>query len=86
MKVSFGDDAVVKTWQDDFPLQVKCVKCGDPDSRIAFVAHEFEATRKFAVCQLHESMPGALWPHDAIAVAVYFCPTCLEVTAKWNQA
>lgn len=85
MKVSFGDGAVVKSWQDDFPVSVECVACGGL-ARIAFVAHEFEANRKFAVCDLHRNDPLALWPHDSISVAVYFCQECLEATAKWNQA
>jgi hypothetical protein len=27
-----------------------------------------------------------LWPHDAIAVATYFCEKCLEPTSLYNQA
>lgn len=28
---------------------------------------------------------GGFWPHDAIAVAVYFCKKCLKPIAIFNQ-
>ena len=39
------------------------------------------------VCWLHENEgAGGFWPHDAVAVAVYFCKDCLETTSLYNQA
>lgn len=25
------------------------------------------------------------WPHDCLAIALYLCPACMLITAKWNQ-
>ena len=54
------------------------------------------------VCGLHDNVPPprgggfmeelplnvsyGLWPHDAMAVAVYLCRGCLQATAHFNQA
>lgn len=53
------------------------------------------------VCGLHHNVPPprgggfmeelplnesfGLWPHDAVAVAVYLCRACLQATAHFNQ-
>lgn len=41
------------------------------------------------ICDMHEnelSKGGPFWPHDCIAVAVYFCETCAAAVTLWNQA
>jgi len=89
MKVELGKTGLKTTFQDDFPEETKCVKCGHI-SRIAFVAHETDEKSIIKggqyVCELHEGSKGNLWPHDACCVAVYFCKECLQPTALYNQA
>lgn len=71
-------------------------------ARFAFVAHELMGRANFAdaeflakvratkklVCELYETTgeSGGLWLHDCCAVAIYFCPFCLNPTALYNQA
>ena len=87
MKVTLGEKGIGKTWQGDFGATDKCV-CGG-EMRIAFVAHEgFEDDDKGPfVCQMHknEGVNKGFWPHDCIAVAVYFCRRCFATKALWNQ-
>ena len=28
---------------------------------------------------------GEIWPHDCLAITLYRCPICGEITALWNQ-
>jgi len=86
MEITLGEDGVVMTWQNPFPKTAQC-DCGC-DARIAFVAHEGFSGRDDLkrVCEMHDNEDGNMWLHDSCAVAVYFCPTCLAVTSKYNQA
>lgn len=85
MKVEIGTKGVGNTWQQPFPEQAKC-RCGG-DARLAFVASENEPGEEH-VCNLHKNEPNGegFWPHDAIAMAVYFCGKCFEPVVLWNQA
>lgn len=88
MKFYVGDKGLDKTWQQDFEKEVPCAYCKN-NARIAFVVkEEFDPNnRQELVCDLYDNMKdGKLWPHDCIAVAVYFCEKCLETTARYNQA
>lgn len=83
MEIKLGTSGLENSWQKDFPSEVKC-GCGGI-ARIAFTA--IEKNGKAYVCHLHENEgKGGFWPHDAIAVAVYFCKECFEATILWNQA
>jgi len=90
MKIYLGEEGLDKSWQNPFEKTTKCSQCGG-EARIMFVGfegeEEFRNKEKY-VCQLHETTgeEGGLWFHDAVAVAVYACPQCLEVTALANQA
>ncbi len=93
VKIAFDIDKTRQySWQAEFPRNVKCVQrgCGG-ECRLGFVAHEMNEKiiskgGKY-VCQIYENMKDKkLWPHDCIAVAVYFCEKCLEPTALFNQA
>jgi hypothetical protein len=89
MKVTLGEDGLQQTWLARFPETAKCCRCNGV-ARIGFVAHEgmTEADRQGPfVCDLHPNGgKGAYWPHDCVAVAVYFCRNCMETTALYNQA
>jgi hypothetical protein len=54
-----------------------------------FVAHEgMEKDDKKGprICRMHQNEgKGGYWPHDCVAVAVYFCRECFETTALFNQ-
>jgi len=94
MKVTTGKDGLSKTWQAEFPETTECCRCKG-EARIGFVAHEGMETDDKAVwprnhvqfvTDLHKNEgKGGLWPHDCVAVAVYFCRECLETTALYNQ-
>ena len=88
-----GKDGLNKTWQTEFPEITKCCRCG-AEARIGFVAYEgiddddspiYPRNHVQYVVDLHKN-EGPGWPHDCIAVAIYFCRECLEPTALYNQA
>lgn len=83
MKVEIGTKGLSNSWQADFDEEAKC-KCGRM-ARIAFVAQEQHGEKKY-ISDLHKNKKGSFWPHDAIAIAVYFCKNCFEVVVVWNQA
>ena len=88
MKVTLGEEGLGKTWQAEFPKDVKCVHCKGV-ARIAFVAHEHMDDGDEDgpwVCDLHSNQgKGGYWLHDCCAVAVYLCCDCLKPTALYNQ-
>lgn len=96
MKVTLGQDGLNKTWQNTFPAATPCCRCKGGMADIGFVAHEGMADDDLPVwprdyvqfvTDLHENEgKGNLWVHDCCAVAVYFCRSCLEPTALYNQA
>lgn len=84
MIVEKGTKGLDLTWQLSFTEETKC-SCGKM-ARIAFVAKE-EAEEERYISTLHENKGrGGFWPHDAVAVAVYFCPECFTAVTLWNQA
>ena len=86
MQVTLGKEGLTKTFQQDFPKETECVKCGKT-ARIGFVAHELDNDGEY-VCNMYknDSEGDGYWLHDSCAVAVYFCTSCLETTALYNQA
>ena len=76
------------SFQRPSPTSTECCRCGGL-SRLAFVAHETEKPedgKYVADIHLNEPDGDGFWPHDACAVAVYFCTLCLQPTALFNQA
>lgn len=78
-----GEKGLTFSHQQDFPKTATCI-CGG-EGRIAFVAKELSGEEKYVCDLLKNEVPGGLWPHDAIAVAVYFCKKCLKPIAIFNQ-
>jgi len=87
MKVFLGETGLDRTWQDDFPKETSCVHCKE-GARIAFVCFEENSPRGGYVCDLHKNdvRGEGYWPHDAVAVAIYFCRKCYQSTSLYNQA
>jgi hypothetical protein len=93
MKVTVGGDGVTKSFQDEFPMGVRCPFCGKANAVVAFVAHEgfdkqelasIVARKTPTVCSMRPA--GAkIWPHDVMACAVYICTDCGQASACWNQ-
>ena len=81
MKVIKGKKGCQHSWQDEFPEDITCSCLGT--AHIAFVA--IEQDEKEYVCN-NRPEDAELWPHDAIAVAVYICGLCMKPTSKMNQA
>lgn len=92
MEIYLGDDGLKETWQANFPAIATCSHCYTTTARIAFVAkEEYDGSkptdRQKFVCDLHKNGEDKkFWPHDCIAVAVYFCESCAKVSAYYNQA
>ncbi len=85
---TLGKAGLEKSWQAKFPPITKCCRCGEK-ARIAFVTHEMDTDEKELIRDLHKNtlgVGGDFWPHDAVAVAIYFCIKCTEPTALYNQA
>ena len=83
MKIAKGKAGTSLTFQKVFPVETKC-ECGSV-ARIAITLQE--ELEIDPVCNLHENKgEGGFWPHDAIAVAVYFCKKCFKPVTLWNQA
>ncbi len=81
MEIKIGE--VAQSWQDEFPTVVKCFACGGTARLVLSVCEQDET--KY-ICDLYKPQGEEMWPHDAIAMSVYFCPNCLHPTTKWNQA
>ena len=82
MRVIKGKKGFKHSWQDEFAESIRC-SCGG-EGQIAFVAIEDGAKEKF-ICDCRPE-DAKLWPHDAIAVAVYICKKCMKTTSEMNQA
>ena len=86
MKVIIGKEGLENSWQEKFPEETGCCRCGGM-ARIGFVAIEGKPQTEPHIYELHQNGGrGDYWPHDYCAVAVYFCRDCLESTALYNQA
>lgn len=85
MQTEIGEKGLSLSWQQKFPKETKCVHCGKT-ARIGFVTKETKKDGTNTVSALHKNKEDEMWPHDAIAVAVYFCKECLETTSLYNQA
>ncbi len=91
MKIYLGDDGLKNSKQADFLPAVGCSHCGN-EARIAFVVEEeYDGSllkdKQDFVCDLYKNgEDDKFWPHDCVAVAIYFCGKCSEVTANYNQA
>jgi len=86
--ITLADDpkAVEQSWQAPFEENIECCHCGE-NARLAFVFKEEHAEKNY-VSRLHKNTiadGGKFWPHDAIAVAIYFCEKCYEPTVDYNQ-
>lgn len=86
MEVTLGAAGTVQSWQEDFKPTVTCDCCGGT-ARLAFVAYELGNDDQ-NVCDLYDNdcADDKFWPHDCIAVAVYFCGKCCKPCVDWNQA
>ena len=67
------------TWQDPFDTTLKCSKCGKK-AKLMMLIDDDEGI----VC---DERPNdvKIWPHDCLAIALYLCTECGELTAVWNQ-
>ena len=90
MIVTIGPEGRNKSWQGDFRETIPCSGCGK-DALFAFAAHEgLDAKDKgdqLRVTDLHLSKGRGkgMWVHDLCAVAMYFCPECMDATAVLDQ-
>ena len=85
MNAYIGETGLDKSWQDHFPKETKCSKCGGV-ARVMFVAQENERPADFITDLHNNGGKGDYWVHDAIACGVYLCKDCFEPTAILNQA
>ena len=82
MQIRKGKGGVHLSHQDDFPLETEC-GCGNI-ARLAFTAME-GPNEEYYICDMHKNGLNGFWPHDVIAVAVYFCSKCAKPVTLFNQ-
>ena len=81
MEIGIGTDGVELSWQADWPTKTECGLCTSEQigkniyARLALVVQE--AKENQYVCSIRQKT-YEIWPHDAIAVALYICPNCGE--------
>lgn len=85
MEIVKGTLGIGKTFQAPFPLTTICERC-EKIARIAFVTAEGPEETEY-ISGFHDNEVDSFWPHDAIAVAIYFCTDqkCGTGTVLWNQ-
>ena len=69
------------TYQAAFPSVVECGHCKNR----ALPVLVLEDDEGLISRQLEFLAEGGIWPHDCLAIALYLCRTCGEITALWNQ-
>ena len=83
MEIEIGTKGLKNSWQAPFPETTKC-PC-EAEARIAFVATEGVGEKEYVSTLHRNECENGYWPHDAIAVAVYFCKKCFKPVVLWNQ-
>ena len=82
------------TWQADWPEEKQCEVCNETAYLIMAI---MESGDKLICDNKPESVDltaactaplrhARIWPHDAMAAAIYYCPNCWSTEADWNQA
>ncbi len=84
METKIGKPAKDLTWQSEFPVTLKC-DCGGK-AELAFAAKEEVGQPEEYVAGLYKNGNDGFWPHDAIAMALYFCRNCFKPIIRWNQS
>lgn len=85
MKIYLGETGLHKTWQEPFLKTIKCHKC-KKNAKIMFVGFEDDDEEYICNLQRKNRKKGELFVHDCIAIAIYLCPFCFEITGEMNQA
>jgi hypothetical protein len=83
MEIALGKEGLGHTHQGDWPEMVECNNCS-ADCRLGIVLMETDEPKY--ICEVHENGESGFWPHDAVALAVYFCKNCAKAKILWNQA
>ena len=68
------------THRETFSSIVDCVSCKEGRARPLMVIEDDEGL-------VSEQRPGGdgIWPHNPLAIALYLCPDCGRITARWSQ-
>ena len=89
MKITYGQQGLEYTWQEEFPAEVECAQDNcDGRARPALNVFEEPGEGEY-VSHLHDNeggIGGDFWLHDAVAFQIYLCRKCLEPTTRYNQA
>ena len=82
----YGDVALDKSWQADFPKTTPCVKCGET-ARHALTVMEEDGPQYASRAHRNDPDGEGFWLHDAAAFAIYLCKDidCATATTLWNQ-
>ena len=89
-EITLGEAGTEKSWQAAFPAHTKCQHCGSDRCFLIVNYYEGHGSKEF-LCKMHHNDASdphgeGYWPHDAVAIAVYFCRDCAECSTLWNQA
>jgi len=69
------------TYQTPFPKTVKCKYCSKKAIPMLLIDDD-----EGLISSQGEFVGPGVWAHDRMAIALYFCQNCGEITALWNQA
>jgi len=85
----YGDDIdLARTMQAKFLPRINCGHCGQHMRPIIQVADDGKVSYTIPNSikwKQQLNLPAALWPHDNMIVMIYWCPTCGEIDAEYNQ-
>ena len=73
-----------RTYQEAFPVTMKCHKCQNEAYPILIVDDEYGELVELSPDRDEQGIP--IWPHDSSAYILYMCSKCGEVIVNWNQA
>ena len=85
LKVYLGRGKHTITEQVDWPETIKCPKCKD-EADLLMVVHDPRGVVSDMSPYRDPKTGSPIWPHDSMAIALYWCGKCGEIEARWNQA
>lgn len=89
MKTGLGHKGLGLSYQQIWPGETECSWCTSEridETIYARFAYAFMETKEAKYLSGLKEKKDKIWPHDAVAIAIYICPECGEPVAKWNQA
>lgn len=81
-QANMAKNAREATYQNLFMMKVLCGECASEEAMLMMIIVDDDKE----VCNQPRPPKVRVWPHDSMAIALYLCTECGEITAEWNQA